>query len=178
MTATGRFPAWPGLVLALVLALLLARPGPLVAQEPGAGVTVVLVRHGEKVDDSRDAALSAAGLRRAESLAEVLADAGVTAIYTTQFQRTANTARPLAERSGVEAQVIASTPGEDHAAAVAARVRLHTAGTVVVVGHSNTVPAIISALGGPAVSIGDDEYHHLFLLRLGVGVPQLIRARY
>jgi broad specificity phosphatase PhoE len=142
------------------------------------GLTVVLVRHAEKVDDSEDAALSEAGLRRAAALADALEDAGVVAIYTTQFQRTANTAVPLAQRVGVPAQVVAATGGAAHAADVAARVREHGAGTVVVVGHSNTVPAIIRALGGPAASIADDAYAHMFILRFTPQGVHFIRAQY
>jgi broad specificity phosphatase PhoE len=145
---------------------------------PAAGeVTVILVRHAEKVDDSSDAALSEAGHRRAGALAAVLAEAGVSAIYTTQYQRTVHTAAPLAQRLGIEAQVIASS-GAAHAADVAARVREHASGAIVVVGHSNTVPAIIRELGGPAVTIADNEYAHLFVMRLTPEGARLIRATY
>ncbi|HSJ23289.1 MAG TPA: phosphoglycerate mutase family protein [Longimicrobiales bacterium] len=158
---------------AVGLALLLAGAVPALAQD----LTVVLVRHAEKVDDSRDPALSEAGHRRAEALADILADAGVSAIYTTQFQRTVQTAAPLAQRLGVAAQVVPASGGT-HAADVAARVREHREGTVVVVGHSNTVPDIIATLGGPVLTIGDDEYDHLFILRLTADGVRIIRARY
>ncbi len=39
----------------------------------------------------------------------------------------------------------------------------HAGGVVLLVGHSNTVPAIIKALGGPDVTIGDMEYDNLFI---------------
>ena len=142
---------------------------------------VVLVRHAEKVDDSRDPALSEAGERRAEALAAALGDAGIQAVYTTQYVRTRDTAAPLARATGVEPVIIASAgDATANAAAIAAHIREHNAGrTVLVVGHSNTVPAIITALGGADVgTIGDDEYFHLFIVLLdgsGVGV---VRATY
>ena len=140
--------------------------------------TVILVRHAEKVDDSGDPVLSVAGDARARELANVLADAGVTAILTTQYLRTRQTAAPLGERVGIVPVVVAAS-GAAHAADVAARVREHApGGTIVVVGHSNTVPAIIRALGGPAVQIADGEYHHLFVLTLADSGVRLIRSRY
>jgi phosphohistidine phosphatase SixA len=69
--------------------------------------------------------------------------------------------------------------GGNHAHEVAARVREHGAGTVLVVGHSNTVPAIVEALGAPAVgAIADDEYFHLFIVQISPAGVRLIRSRY
>jgi phosphohistidine phosphatase SixA len=143
--------------------------------------TVVLVRHAEKVDDSADAALSEAGLLRAQALAAALADAGVSAVHVTQRTRTRDTAAPLAARLGIT-PVVTATGGAvaEHAARIAALIRGHEPGTtVLVVGHSNTVPAIILALGGPAVGdIEDDEYDNLFVLLVSSAGARLIRGRY
>jgi phosphohistidine phosphatase SixA len=144
-------------------------------------LTVVLVRHAEKVDDSADPALSEAGVRRAAALADALRDADVGAIYTTQFRRTRDTAAPLARRLGIDATVVqAGGPTTAHARAVAERVLAHErSGTVLVVGHSNTVPAIIQALGAADVGeIADDEYHHLFIVQVSANGARLIRSRY
>jgi broad specificity phosphatase PhoE len=142
---------------------------------------VILVRHAEKADDSRDAPLSEPGRRRAEALAAALADAGVQAVYATQYERTRDTAAPLARAAGVE-PVILATAGDAaaHAAAVAAHIQAHDTGrTVLVVGHSNTVPAIIRALGGADVgTIGDDEYFHLFVVLLDGSGAGVVRATY
>lgn len=160
--------------VAVAAVLVTCTAGGAVAQS----ATVVLVRHAEKVDDSADPVLSEAGTARALALADVLADAGLTAILTTQFRRTRLTAVPAAERTGVAAEVVAASGG-GHAAAVAARVReLADGGTILVVGHSNTVPAIIRALGGPELQIADEEYHHLFVLTLDGTGARLIRGRY
>lgn len=140
--------------------------------------TVIVVRHAEKIDDSTDPALSEAGNARAQALADALSDAGVTAIITTQYARTRGTAAPLGERSGVVPEVVAAS-GHSHVDDVVARVRELTPGTIVVVGHSNTVPAIIRALGGPDVGeIADSAYDDLFVLRLGEDGARLIRTRY
>jgi broad specificity phosphatase PhoE len=160
--------------IVLAGALTLCAAGSALAQS----TTVILVRHAEKVDDSADPALSEAGNARALALADALADAGVTAILTTQYQRTRMTAAPLGERLGIVPDVV-SASGRTHAGEVAARVREHADGTVVVVGHSNTVGAIIRALGGPDVGdIADADYDHLFVLTIDGSAARLIRSRY
>ena len=160
--------------MALAAALTLCAVGGALAQS----TTVILVRHAEKVDDSTDPALSEAGRLRALALADALADAGVTAILTTQYERTRMTAAPLGERIGIE-PVVVTASGRTHAADVAARVREHADGIVVVVGHSNTVGAIIHALGGPDVgNIADGEYDNLFVLTIDALEARLIRSRY
>src|SRR5262245_18266172 len=59
---------------------------------------VFLVRHGEQASGANgDAPLAEAGRRRARELATVLKDAGLTAIYVSDFQRTIQAAEPLAQ---------------------------------------------------------------------------------
>jgi broad specificity phosphatase PhoE len=165
-------------ILSALLALALALPATVHAQSG----TVVLVRHAEKVDESADPPLSEAGVRRAEALAAALTHADVRGIYITQYQRTRATALPLAAMAHVEPVVVDAISGNApaHAERVAARIRTDAlGGTVLVVGHSNTVPAIIAALGGPDVaSIGDDDYHDFFVLQLDGKTARLIHARY
>ena len=158
-------------------------PPPPAATAPAfASTTVILVRHAEKADASADPVLSAAGAQRAALLADSLAHAGISAIVVTQFQRTRLTAQPLASRLGITPSVVAAgSPGVDHAAAVAALIRDRFAGqTVLVVGHSNSVPAIIKALGvTAAVAIADWEYDDLFVVKFdAAGQPALVRSRY
>jgi hypothetical protein len=62
---------------------------------------------------------------------------------------------------------------------VAAQVLASGGSTILVVGHSNTVPAIVSALGAPAMpEIGDDEYFHLFIVRVTPSGATVIRTKY
>ena len=146
--------------------------------------TVILVRHAEKADDhATDPVLSPAGIARAEVLAATLKDAGVSAIITTPLKRTILTAQPLAKARGITPQVmpIARDGVAQHVQAVVAAIRKFGAGDVVlVVGHSNTVPAIIAALGGPAMPvICESDYANLFVLTADVaGGVRLIRAKY
>lgn len=148
----------------------------------GAYTTVLVVRHAERPAGA-DPSLDAAGQARAQALADALASAGVTAIYTTQYRRTQETAAPLAQRLGLTPRVIAAGGGDAasaHANEVATAIRSNDAGGVVlVVGHSNTVPLIVRALGGTAPEIADSEYANLFIVTVpGTGTARTVRARY
>lgn len=141
-----RIPRW----LAPALALWLALP----ADDPG---------------------LTPAGQARAEALATALEQAGVSAILTTRYRRTRETAAPLAARLGLRPEVVEARGGEDHIAAVVAAVRRQD-GVVLVVGHGNTVPRIAAALSGlPALAdFCETSYSHLLLVQ----GRQLARLRY
>jgi broad specificity phosphatase PhoE len=131
--------------------------------------TVILVRHGEKATEPpNDPPLSPAGQQRARDLVRALAGAKVSTIITTQFARTKETAKPLADSSHETPIIIATGNMQEHVDAIAAKVRSAKKGsTVLVVGHSNTIPLIIAALGGPKMpDLCDAEYSHLFVLEM------------
>jgi broad specificity phosphatase PhoE len=143
--------------------------------------TVIVVRHAEKVDDSADPVLSPAGTARAVALADALQHANVEVVLTTQYRRTRLTAAVVAERAGVTPQVVAAVnPMEDHLRGLVDVVGVNAGRTILIVGHSNTVPLIVRALGGPDVgTIEDGEYGNLFVLTLSADLPtRLVRARY
>lgn len=148
----------------------------------GPAPLVLLVRHAEKASEPvDDPPLTAAGTERAQALATALRDAGVTTIITTQLRRTRDTAQPLAGARGLTPEVVPVRWEEigEHAAAVAAAVRKHAGGAVLVVGHGNTIPAIIAALGGPRLpEICASVYADLFVLVPGAGEVRLVRSRY
>jgi broad specificity phosphatase PhoE len=132
-------------------------------------VTFVVVRHAEKAsDDARDPSLSAAGHTRALALAHLLTDAPLQSAYATAYRRTQQTAQPAAEAHGL---VIATYDAQSDPAAFAARLRAtHASGTVLVVGHSNTLPDIIAALSGQAIGpIADDQYDLIYRVRIAPG---------
>ncbi len=129
---------------------------------------VVLVRHAEKASATDpDPSLSDAGRARAEALAAALTHSPPSVIVVSARKRTAETAAPIATKLGLTSQAISlDGPPTAHVAAVAAAVR-RARGVVLVVGHSNTVPAIIKALGGPSLpDICDASYATLYVLQL------------
>jgi broad specificity phosphatase PhoE len=143
------------------------------------GTTFVVVRHAEKAtDDPRDPTLSKAGQQRADALAERLREADIAAIYATQYRRTQQTAEPVARSHGVEVtRYEAGEPVE----ALARRLRdTHAAGTVLVVGHSNTAPQIAAALCAcPVAPLSEADYGDLYRISTGrSGRPALAHERY
>lgn len=163
----------------LLLVVLLALPATAEAQPS----LVILVRHAERdTAPPRDPALTAAGAARARALHQALAHAGVGSVIATQFQRTQLTAKPLADSLKLTPIIVAAaSPVSAHAEAVAAAVRGRPSGEVVlVVGHSNTIPAIIAALGGPRFAdLCDSQYSMLYLLEFGrPGAPRFVQSNY
>ena len=146
--------------------------------------TIVVVRHAEKgTDDPRDPSLTAAGQQRALALSSVLKDAGVTAIYTTQYKRNRQTAEPFAQQSGISIteRPITAANTATYAQDLAREILTNSLGkSVLVVGHSNTVPDIVKALSGIAVPpITDPEYDHIFIVTIpGSGSPRLMQLRF
>jgi broad specificity phosphatase PhoE len=140
---------------------------------------VIVARHAERADGGSMAAgaqtdplLSAAGEARAQKLAAMLADAGVTAIYTTEYKRTLDTAKPLAAKLGIGVQSMAA---RDTAALVAKVKSAHAKDVVLIVGHSNTMPAVIKAFGGGDVTMPDTDYDSLFIVVPATGTVTRIR---
>lgn len=162
----------------LILVLVLAG---VACQRTIATTTIILVRHAERPPGA-DPDLNDAGRARAESLAVSLMRTKVDAIVHTQFKRTRQTAAPLAAQKSITPTVVTATGTEaQHAQAVVAQLGLFAGQTVVYVGHSNTVPAVIQALGisPPALTIGDAEYSHFFVVtKTGKGPASLVRVRY
>jgi phosphohistidine phosphatase SixA len=121
---------------------------------------IFIVRHAEKQSNDADTPLSSKGLARADCLARTLKDAHITAAIVSQYQRTKQTAAPtIAEFKVKETAVEAkSTDQIVQAAREAAK-----SGNVLVVGHSNTVPNVLAALGTPPITIPDASYDLLFI---------------
>jgi broad specificity phosphatase PhoE len=142
---------------------------------------VILVRHAERATEpAGDPTLTPDGEQRAQALAEALAGLRVNAIVTTQFRRTRDTAAPLARALGLQPEVVDARRGgaAEHVRAVADAVRAQR-GTVLVVGHSNTVTAVLAALGGPKLAdLCETSFHHAFVLQPVSEPPRWARFSY
>jgi broad specificity phosphatase PhoE len=123
------------------LALCCALAAPCLAADP---TIVFLVRHGEKLTGD-DPDLSPAGQQRAQNIAAALKKTSITRIYTTPVKRTRQTAQPLAAALGLEALTYDAKKPELLVAHIKGQ-----PGTVLVVGHSNTLPALVTLFGGKA----------------------------
>ncbi len=154
----------------LVVSLLLLASALIAIARP----IVIVVRHAEKAaNDGNDPSLSPAGRTRAEALAVLVKDAGITAIFTSEFKRTQETAAPLATALGITSTVV---PAKETAMLVAKLHELH--GNALVVGHGNTIPDLVKALGiETPVDVAEDDYTELFVVMLGEKA-QLLRLHY
>jgi phosphohistidine phosphatase SixA len=141
-------------------------------------ITVYLVRHAERADTpANDPILSPVGTARANKLAGLLSGKKVTAVYTSEFARTRLTGKPLADQmhiavndriSGGKTQELAQAilNGKDRA--------------VLVVGHSNTVPSVIAALGaGNVPPIPETEFDNFYVVTVtGPGKATVTHSKY
>lgn len=158
-------------VAPLLLVLLAAAP-PIRAQE-----AIYVVRHAERADQSADSPLSTAGIGRSYMLRDLLRDARITRIFTSELRRTIETAAPLAALIKTTPQ---PAPANDVAGLVARIAASDIHDRVLVVGHSNTVPALLRALhADEAITIADDDYDNLFIVvPQKEGRPVLLRLKY
>jgi broad specificity phosphatase PhoE/uncharacterized membrane protein/mono/diheme cytochrome c family protein len=139
---------------------------------PERAMRVFLVRHAEKQTEGDDPGLTEQGAKRAQALMTELVAEQIRVVYVTQFARTQQTAQPLAEKLGLTATVMqASRDVAAHAAEIAGAIRALPRGqTVLVAGHSNTIPEIMRALGvAEAVQIEDSRYGDLYVVELESG---------
>ncbi|WP_170113387.1 SixA phosphatase family protein [Ahniella affigens] len=144
--------------------------------------TVVLLRHAEKQAVGKDPELTDAGQARAASIASRYCQTGVRLVVATEYRRTQATAEPCAKLAGQPVQVLAINQDLNaYADALKQKILAEAAGgKVLVIGHSNTVPAIIQAWTGQAVTpISDTEYDRWFELQIATdGQVRLQESRY
>ena len=139
--------------------------------KPGKGApdndtVIYLVRHAEKItgeNAGRDPALTDAGQTRANVLAEILRDKHITYVHSSNYIRTRDTAAPLAKIADVEIEIY--DPRDLPALAVLIK---QQGGKHLVVGHSNTIPETVTALGGDGGSpiFEKSEYDRLYVVRI------------
>lgn len=124
---------------------------------------VFIVRHAEKVDNSRDPELSESGKMRAVKLATLLQNEDITEVYSTNYKRTIQTATPLCDLNGVAPIIYTPDSLQDLAAKLLRKTR-----SVLVVGHSNSTLSLLDAMGitHTLKVISEDDYSNLFKVTL------------
>lgn len=148
-----------------------------------ATTTVILVRHAEKqLSTIDDAPLTTEGEARAERLATILGERSdalpITRVFTSEARRTQQTAAPLVRRLGIAPTTM---PAQEVDALVRALRDGPSDTAAVVVGHSNTVPAVIAGLTRNRISVKIDEadYSSMFIVTVSTfGPPSVVRLQY
>jgi broad specificity phosphatase PhoE len=138
---------------------------------------VFLVRHAEQAPGADDPPVTEAGQRRAKALAALLKDAGLTAIYVSNAQRTMQTAEPVAQALQLEPTRMRARDIEG----LLERLRTqHADGRVLIVGHSLTIPHLLKAFGHPEEVMPDlKAYDALYMIvPKPTGPPLVVVLRY
>jgi len=159
------------------------------AQEEFKPITVFLIRHAEREDEPRqDPPLKKEGVARSQELARLLSGAGIKAIFTSQFTRTKQTAEPLATKLGLTPTTFTLKINPSNTRQIAAESTaevtnkiLERAGeSVLVIGHSNSIPDVIKMLGGDVVpTIDERKFDDLFIVTVyAKGKARVVQLKY
>lgn len=129
-----------------------------VCVEASAQTTFILVRHAEKENVANDPGLTTQGQDRAQRLADMLQSQKIDGIYSTNFNRTKSTVKPLADSKGLQITTYEKQPD------VAS-----LKGTIVICGHSNTIPALANMLLGKEQfkTFDDSDYGNILIIKDG-----------
>ena len=142
--------------------------------------TVLVVRHAEQLNNrSDDPSLNEAGVERARRLGQTLRSVDIDAVYATQFLRTQQTARAVAEVHGADVTPVDA----DRVDRVVSRILSdHVGQTVLVVAHGDTAMQVLEQLGVSLESIPGEsfaDYNDLFVVTVrGGGRADAVRLKY
>ena len=136
------------------------------SQEKKEITKIFLVRHAEKQkDQGKNPALTDQGIKRSQALEKLLTKVDFSAIYSTDFKRTRDTAKPLATSKGINIELYNPMDSRNFLDGILSK---HKGKNIFVVGHSNTIPLLVNTLLGEEKfsSLRDDEYSNLFIVTI------------
>lgn len=111
---------------------------------------IILVRHAEKTNDgTTNPSLSEVGLNRAKRLSELLSEVKIDEAYSTPYKRTTETLTPLCESKNIK---ITSYDTKD---TQFVEKKIKSGKTIIIAGHSNTIPYLVNKL------IKEDKYREI-----------------
>ncbi|MFT4567579.1 MAG: phosphohistidine phosphatase SixA [Saprospiraceae bacterium] len=125
--------------------------------------TIFLVRHAEKADDSKDPELSPIGSLRALSLAARLKSKKLDKVYSSDYKRTRNTAKPSADQIK---KIVDIYDPRNHTELIN-QLKNRSGQTFLIVGHSNSTPSLVNQILGREAytTLDHEEYNKLFVLK-------------
>ncbi len=127
--------------------------------------TIILVRHAEKAaDGTNNPTLSKAGLLRSIQLAYMLREDSIAAVFSTDYERTIKTAEPTANFHDLP---VKKYMANNQVAFLENILAQYQGKTVLIVGHSNTVPDMLNWLTDkPYWKIEDYVYNDFFVVNV------------
>ncbi len=127
---------------------------------------VYVIRHADTLEGNNPD-LSPAGIARVQSLINTLQSEQLAAVYVTNTGRSIQTGTPVALNHNISTTIYNPFDAEGVADAITA---LPGSNATLVVAHSNTVPMIITALGGPHYEdLEETEFDRFFAVVLSNG---------
>ena len=162
------------LLLMISLSPSIAQPSADSIQPSEEYTRIIVLRHAPKAkpletekesNNRKDPPLNTLGLTKAEAYADFADLYSISAIYSTNLRRTKDTVRPLSEKTGVK--IDTSIKPFDYQAQIQSILTNHKNKTVVIVGHSNTVPGFINHLlpNENMPDLAHDAYDDIFILK-------------
>lgn len=140
--------------------------------------TFILIRHAEKVDDSRDPDLSESGIARAILLDQLLANVQPDAIYTSPYIRTQETIRHIAHRNQLK-QVIYDPQAQNQL--VKELLEENNGFTFIISGHSNTIPELANLLLNRTHfedHFDESDYGNLLIITVSKNDAKMLHLRF
>jgi len=145
---------------------------------PDTATTFILVRHAETTGSGSNPNLSTDGQARATRLSQMLDKVTLNAVYSSNYKRTTQTAQPTATAKGLSVTIYDPLNSESLANQVLQSFPL---GTVLIVGHSNTIPELLNVLVGSNTfpDIAENEYDNLYLVHVSaIGEATVTHLKY
>ena len=146
---------------------------------PAGKIIIYLARHAEK-EKGDDPQLTNKGKQRAGDLMRTLKNKKIQHVYVTQYRRTQMTSDSIRIQLAIDTvHYLADSTGND----LLEKIKVHNdvGKTILVIGHSNTIPVIIKKLGvknQPIPGIPDNEFDNLFIVKIKKGQTILSIKKY
>ena len=137
--------------------------------------TIYFIRHAEKADSSKDPVLSEAGMKRANHWNDVFSAVNFDAVYSTNYNRTQQTANPTAKKNKVIIKLY-----DPKTIDIEKIKKDHLGQTILIVGHSNTTPDLVNKLIRQNVydAIDETTFGNLYIVTINESVVnyQLLKS--
>lgn len=125
--------------------------------------TIYLIRHAEKVDNSKNPDLSPEGIKRSLHWNEVFSAINFDAVYSTNFNRTLQTAAPIAKKNSIEIKIY-----DPKTMDIEKIKKEHVGQTILIVGHSNSTPDLVNKLINQNIypAIDETNFGNLYIVTI------------
>ncbi len=140
--------------------------------------TFILSRHAETTGIGSDPSLSALGQERANELVRILKNTPIHGVYSTNYNRTKETASKIALNYGLNIQLYDASKLNELAEKI---LKEYSGRVVYIAGHSNTTNVLLNSLVGSTVygTIPDAEYDNLYIVNVNtIGQASVVHLKY